>query len=196
MKPNAKRQIVSGLQIGGSLGLFFIAAMIAGIAVDGLRDQDLGHLQLWPNGAIAAGLITVAAGLMVITARVWILFIAGSLLFFIPKCLIIILNGYRPSAPFSGSEAVELILFSAVSLFLIWRVIETHKPGIVDRLAFTLFVFCLVFALSHHGIALVFWQTFGLAVLGLAWLWAYWKRSKRRDAYSGKRLETARNLQP
>jgi hypothetical protein len=185
MESSTKKQIKNGLRVGGQLGLFLIAAMILGIAIEGLQ-AGAGHLKPWPDGAIAAGLIALAAAILLLTARVWILYIAGCLLFAIPKCLIVIASGrnfYYPHEPFSRMEAAELGLFSLVSLFLIYRVMVNHTPAVVDRMAFTFFVFSLVFGLSQQDFALVaIWQVAGLAGLCLAWLLSRKKHGGHRRA--------------
>jgi len=173
MKPSTRRQIRNGLRIAGGMGLFLIAAMILGVAIDGLQ-AGAGHLRLWPNGAIALGLIVLVTAILVLSARVWILYIAGCLLFALPKCFIVIASGrdfYSPHAPFSRLVAAELGLFSLVSLFLIYRVTQNHAPGIVDRMAFTFFTLALVFAFSRQEFAVIaIWQVAGVVALCLAWL--------------------------
>jgi hypothetical protein len=180
MKASTKTQIKSGLRVGGQLGLFFIAAMILGVAIDGIQ-AGAGHLKPWPDGAIAAGLIAMAMAILLLTARVWILYIAGCLLFAIPKCLMLIASGrnfYSPHEPFSRLVAAELGLFFLVSLFLVYRLTVNQAPAVVDRLAFTFFMFSLVFGLSQRNFALVaIWQIAGLAALCLAWLFS---RNKHR----------------
>jgi len=183
MKPSTKKQIKNGLRIGGGIGLFWVAAMLLGVAVDGLRAAP-DHLRLWPDGAIAAGLIALATVILLLTARVWILYIAGCLLFAIPKCLVVMGSGkgfYSPLAPFSRLEAAELGLFSLVSLFLIYRVTVNHAPTVADRIAFTFFTFSLVFGLSRQDFAFVaIWQVAGVAVLCLAWLLSRRQHGGRR----------------
>jgi len=187
MKASTKTQIKNGLRVGGRLGLFFIAAMILGVAIDGLQ-AGAGHLKPWPDGAIAASLIALATVIVLLTARVWILYIAGCLLFAIPKCLILIASGknfYSSHEPFSRLAAAELGLFFLVSLFLIYRVTVNHAPMAIDRVAFTFFTFSLVFGLSQREFALVaVWQGAGLAALCLAWLLSGRKHGGHRRALS------------
>ena len=186
MKPSTKQQIRSGLRIGGGIGLFWVAAMLLGVAVDGLHAGAPDHLRLWPDGAIATGLIALAAVILLLSARVWILYIAGCLLFALPKCLVVIVSGrdfYSPHAPFSRLEAAELGLFSLVSLFLIYRVTVNHALTVADRIAFTFFMFSLVFGFSRQDFAFVaIWQVAGVAVLCLAWLLSRTKHRKQRRA--------------
>ena len=184
MKPSTKVHIKNGLRLGGSLGLFFIAVMILGIALDGLRAGGSGHIQTWPDATVAVALIALASLILVLTARVWILYIAGCLLFLLPKCLIILANRekpYSPHVPFSRMEAVELGVFSLVSLFLIYRMTENHKPAVVDRFAFTFFTLSFVVGLSAQDFVLVaIWQVVGLAALCVAWWMSRRKHDKHR----------------
>ena len=186
MKPATERQIRNGVRIGGSLGLFLIAGTLLSIGVDGLQAADSNHLQLWPDAAIAASLITAALVIMVLTARVWILYIAGCLLFAIPKCLVVLLSGrnfYAPHEPFSRLEAAEIVLFSVASLFLIYRITRSHTPNVTDRMAFTVFVICFVFGLSRQNLAVIgLWQALGLAALIVAWFSVRSKHGRRHSA--------------
>ncbi len=166
------------------MGAFFIAAMLLGIATDGLRAGS-GHLRLWPDGAIAGSLIVLATVILVLTARIWILYIVGCLLVAIPKCLMVVGSGrdfYTPHQPFSRWEAIDLALFFTLSLFLIYRVIKNHTPAMVDRLAFTFFALSFVFGLSRQDFALVLiWQLVAVAALSLALLLSH-KKHQRRTA--------------
>jgi len=197
MKTSTNQQIKNGLRIGGGIGSFWVAAMLLGIAVDGLRAGAPDRLRLWPDGAIAAGLIALATVILLLTARVWILYIAGCLLFAFWKFLIVIASGrnfYSPHEPFSRLEAADLALFSLISLFLIYRVVQSHTPTAIDRWAFTLFTFCLVFGLSRQNVALMaIWQLLGLAALCVAWFLARRKHSKHRAGAAHTSFGTASN---
>jgi hypothetical protein len=192
MKPATKKQIKNGLRVGGQLGLFFVAAMIFGIAIDGI-EAGAGHLKPWPEGVIAAGLIALATMLLLFTVRVWSLYIAGCLLFAIPKCLIVIMSGrdfYSPHAPFSRLLAGELLLFAVASLLLFYRVFRRRSPSIVDRLVLTLFMFSFGFGLSRQSFsALALWHMTGLAALILAW----WLAQKRHEGRQPCRPDTGRS---
>ena len=182
MKPSTTNQIRSGLRLGGGIGAFFIAAMLMGIAMDGLDSVTPGGFRFWPDGAIAAGLIGLAVVIMIFTARVWVLYIAGCLLFAIPKCLVVIVSGMDfNSHPFSRLVASELLLFALASVFLFYRVLRSHCPTLVDRLALTFWVFCFVFGLSRQNPAFVAsWQMAGLASLCLA----FWLARKKHRRHS------------
>ncbi|MGD0567522.1 MAG: hypothetical protein ABSA78_03880 [Candidatus Sulfotelmatobacter sp.] len=179
MKPSTKRQIKNGLRIGGGIGAFWIAAMLVGVTLDGLQDAP-GHLRLWPDGAIAGGLLALAAAILVLTARIWIIYIAGCLLFAIPKVIAVIVSGkdfYSPHGPFSRLEAAELLVFCLASLFLIYRISANHAPTPFDRFAFTLYLASFVLAASGDFSPLATWQIVGLAALFVAW---YLSRKKHR----------------
>ena len=188
MKPRTKKQIESGLRIGCSLAGFFIAVMLFGLSLERFRG-DPTHLRFWPDGAVAASTILVAVFIILFTARVWILYLAGCLLFAIPKLLITIASGhnfYAPHEPFSRSGAAELLLFSVASLFLLFRMTQNHTPVIADRFAFTFFTFCFVFGLSRQNAATVaFWHVLALATLTLTWFLAR-KKHRRRHIYGGE----------
>jgi len=184
MNPTTEKQIKNGLRIGGGIGALFIAAMMIGIAVEGLQNIAPGHLRLWPDAIIASGLIGLAAVIMAFTARVWILYIGGCLLFAIPKLLIVAIGGrssYSPHEPFSRFQAVELALSSLVALFLIYRLTTSHRPVVLDRFAFSFFFFALVMGLSLHNSSVIYiWQTAAVAALCLAWLLSRKKPQHRR----------------
>jgi hypothetical protein len=188
MKPTTKKQIKNGLRLGGGMALFLIAAMMISVAVEGFQDIAPGHLRLWPDVAIATGLIGVAAVIMALTARIWILYIAGCLLFAIPKFLIVAVSARSlySHERFSSLEAAELALFSLVSLFLIYRVTVSHRPGAVDRLAFAFFLLALVLGLSERSFAVVAtWQVAGVVALWLAWFLSRKKRAHKAGAVPG-----------
>jgi hypothetical protein len=184
MKPTTKKQIKNGLRLGGGIGALLIAAMMIGVAIEGLQDIAPAHLRLWPDVAIATGLIGAAAVIMTITSRIWILYIGGSLLVAIPKFLMVAMSGrnfYSSHESFSSLRTTEFVLFSLVSLFLIHRVTVRPTPGIVDRLAFMFFFFALIFGLSQHDFAVAaVWQLAGVTGLWLAWFLSRKKHGSRR----------------
>lgn len=194
MTPKTERQIKNGLRLGGGIGAFLIAAVLIGIAIDRLTDAAPGQLKLWPDVAIATGLIALAAVILIITARIWILYIAGCLLFAIPKFLIVAVSGRSlySHESFSSLQAAELALFSVVSIFLIYRVTAIHRPGIADRLAFTFFLLALVFGLSRKDFTIVaIWQVAGVAALWLAWLMSRKRRTRRNQRRTGISSDSA-----
>jgi hypothetical protein len=182
MKPSTKKQIKNGLRIGCGMGAFLIAAIITGVALDGLRSEASGHLRLWPEGVIASGLLALAALILVFTARVWIIYIAGCLLLAIPKIVTVILSGrdfYAPRGAFPRFEAAELLVFFLASLFLIYRISVNHVPSLFDRFAFTLYLAALVLAPSRP-MSLASWQMVGLAALFVAWYLSRKRHTRRR----------------
>jgi hypothetical protein len=184
MKPSIKRQIRNGLRVGGGIGAFWIAAMLIGVSMEGLQSVAPGHVRLWPDVAVAGGLIVLAAGIMMLTARIWVLYLAGCLLVAIPKCLIVITSGrdfYSPHDPFSRLEAAEIALFSIGSLLLMYRILANHVPTMLDRMAFTLYVVSFAFELSGHFSIAAPWQIVALAALFVAW-WFSRKKHKRHPA--------------
>jgi hypothetical protein len=184
VKPSTKKQIKSGLRLGGGMGASLIAAMLIGISVDGLQSAAPRHLQLWPDAAVAGGLFALATVILMLTSRVWVIYLAGCLLFAIPKCVIVIMSGrdfYSPHGPFSRLEAAELLLFFVVSLFLMYRMLASHIPTILDRLAITLYLVSFVFGLNGHFSRDLPWQVVGLAGLSVAW-WLSYKKHRRHHA--------------
>ncbi len=180
MKPSTKRQIKSGLRLGGSMGAFLIAAMLIGISVDGLQSGAPGHLRLWPDGVVAGGLIGLASLILVMTARVWVIYLAGCFLFAIPKALVVIVSGqdfYSPHGPFSRLEAFELLFFSLASLFLIYRITANRIPTMFDRLAITLYLIAFAYSSNGRFSLVASGPIIGLAALSVAW---YLSRKKHR----------------
>ena len=174
MKPRTGKQVKSGLRLGAGIGLFLVAVATLGFVLDRVNDAAPGHLRFWPGGVIAGILIALSVGILVLTARVWILYIGGCLLFAVEKSLMVIANGrsfYSPHEPFPRLLAAEVGLFSMLSLFLIYRLTVSHKPVMFDRFAFTLFTFAFVFGCSQHSLGLIaLWHLAGLAVLCFTWL--------------------------
>jgi hypothetical protein len=182
MKPSTKKQIKNGLRIGGGIGAFWIAAMLIGVTLDGLQSEAPGHLQFWPDVAIAGGLLLLAAVILLLTARAWVLYVAGCLLFAIPKIVIVLASGkdfYTPHGLFSRWEAVELLFFALASLFLMYRMLANHIPTMFDRLALTLYVIALAFSLSRHSSFAPVWSVIALTALFVAWYLSH-KKHKRR----------------
>jgi hypothetical protein len=180
MKPSIKKQIKNGLRIGGGIGALWIAAMLIGVTLDGLQSEAPGHLRFWPDGAIAGGLLALAAVILVFTARIWIIYIAGCLLFAIPKIITVIVSGkdfYSPYSPFSRAEAATLLVFVLASLFLLYRISVNHVPTLFDRFAFTLYLASFVLAPRGHFSLVAPWQIVGLAALFVTW---YLSRKKHR----------------
>jgi hypothetical protein len=183
MKPSTKRQVKNGLRLGGGIGGFFIAAMLVGVTIDGLQSEAPEHLRFWPDGAIAGGLLALAVVILVLTARVWIIYIAGCLLFAIPKIVTVIVSGkdfYSPHGPFSRFEATEVLVFFLASLFLIYRISVNHAPAPFDRFAFTLYLASFVLAPSGHFSLFASWQIAGLAALFVAWYLSRKKHGRHR----------------
>lgn len=179
MKPNTKKQIKSGLRLGGSMGAFLIAIMLMGIGVDRLQSGPPGQLRFWPDGAVDGGLVGLALLILVSTARVWVIYLAGCLLFAIPKALVVIVSGtdfYSPH-PFSRGEATELLFFSLASLFLIYRITANRLPTMFDRLAITLYLIAFAYSSSGHFSIVSVGPIIGLAALLVAW---YLSRKKHR----------------
>jgi hypothetical protein len=180
MKPSTKKQIKNGLRMGGGIGAFWIAAMLVGVTLDGFQSEAPGHLRFWPDGAIAGGLLALAAVILVLTARVWVIYLAGCFLLAIPKVLTVIVSGrdfYSPHGPFSRLEAAELLLFFLASLFLMYRISVNHAPNLFDRFALTLYLVSFVPSSSGHFSLVATWQIVGLTSLFVAW---YLARKKRR----------------
>jgi hypothetical protein len=180
MKPSTKKQIKSGLRLGLGVGAFWIAAMLVGVGADVLQSTAPGRLPLWPDGAVAGALIALAAVILILTARVWVIYLAGCLLFAVPKLVIVIASGrdfYSPRGPFSRLEAAELGLFVLASLFLMYRIFANRIPTVVDRLAISLYLVCFAFSFRGHFSVFAPWQIVGLAALLVAW---YFSRRKHR----------------
>ncbi len=166
MKPSTTKQIRTGLWLGVSLGLFLIAIMLAGVSVDTLFPTPR-QAPIFKSAIIAWILLIVAATIMVFTARVWVLYIAGCLLFAIPKSLIMLASGSdfcAPHQPISRVEIAQLLAFSIVSLFLIYRTVEKHRPTLLDRIAMTFYFFLFIAASARNE---PFWLALPLVGLPL-----------------------------
>lgn len=185
MKPSTRKQIKSGLRLGGGMGAFLVAVILIGIGVERLQSVAPGQLRFWPDEAVDGGLIGLALLILIITARVWVIYLAGCFLFAIPKSLAVIVSGrdfYSPHGPFSRLEAFELLFFFLASLFLIYRITANRIPTLFDRLAITFYLIAFAYSSSGHFSLVSSGPIIGLAALVAAW---YLSQKKHRTHRAG-----------
>ena len=112
MSRSVKEQIKSGLRVGGSLAMFFIAMAPL---IDGLRrvvwTAPRHHLAWSPIGWVE---LILAAGLLASTAKVWMQWLAGCMLFGLFKGVWFLIAG--SSIP--GPELAWAVIVFSVTLAL------------------------------------------------------------------------------
>ncbi|MFZ0994324.1 MAG: hypothetical protein WBL97_10975 [Candidatus Sulfotelmatobacter sp.] len=136
MKQSVKRQIRSGLRLGGGLAVFLIAMLPL---VDGLRRVVWAgplHQLVWaePIGWLE---LLVAATLFFATAQVWVKYLLGCMVFGAVKGFVLLITGGGGSPPL---QVAELLLFVFASIVLLVGIILRDTPPL-DRVALTLYVF-------------------------------------------------------
>src|ERR1700739_1624191 len=139
MYRTAKEQIVSGLQLGGSLGLFLIAAMLMGDGWSRVFDAT-NSLQIvgWAE-------LVLAAVTLFFTAHLWFLLLGGIALAGIFKSLFMVMTGtnvypihLRVDNP--RREGIEFLVYCVAILLLLFQ-FQEKKLKKFDRIALTACVF-------------------------------------------------------
>lgn len=173
MGRSVREQVKSGLRLGGSLAVFFLAM---GPLVDGLRRVVWAApphqlLLAEPIGWVE---LIVAAALLFYTARVWMLYIAGCMLIGSTKGIVVFLAG-APISRLESSEAVIVFLATLIPMVAI----GVRGPTLLDRVTLTLYVFCLAWRADKGLFMPSPSLALGLAALFVSWVIPYWKRFPR-----------------
>jgi hypothetical protein len=169
MGRSVKEQVKSGLRLGGSFAVFFLAMAPL---VDGLRRVVWAappHRLLWaqPIGCVE---LIVAAALLFYTARVWMQWIAGCMLIGSIKGIVVFIAG----APISRLESAEVVVIFLATLAPMVA-IGVRGPTLLDRVALTLYVFCLAWRADQGLFMPSPSLAIGLAALFVSWGIFYWK---------------------
>ena len=178
MEKTAKEQIRSGLRVGTGLGGFLIAVMLIGNGLARIGISTASHQLIWtePVGWME---LLIAALILLFTARMWLMLLSGCLLFGIVKSLVVFATGRFPSHEFSTRiEPLALAFYCIASFVLMFRFSE-HQPNLIDRIALTLYVFCLWPAIA--GSIFSPWQIVGLGALLISWCLSRWRKDSRRS---------------
>jgi len=169
MGRSAKEQVKSGLRLGGGLAVFFVAMAPL---VDGLRRVVWAappHQLMWsPIGWVE---LIVAATLMVPTAKMWMQWAGGCMLFGLIKGVLMLLSG----GPIPRSELAVLVIFSAASLVLMVSII-IRGTTLLDRIALTFYVFCIAWRADKGLFMPDPSLAVGLVGLFASWCVYYWKQ--------------------
>lgn len=179
MEKTTKRQIVSGLRIGGSLGAFLIGGMLMGNALGRIASPESQMARAdWMGWAE----LVLAAAIFLLTARTWLMLLGGYLLFGALKSLILLATGSFPSHGFTSRvEPLALVFYCVATLMLMFRFAE-NPPTVLDRIALTVYLFCLWPGAANSAFS--WWQAVGLAALLASWCvfrWRTWRHGDRRD---------------
>jgi hypothetical protein len=169
MGRSVKEQVKSGLRLGGGLAVFFVAMAPL---VDGLRRVVWAappHKLVWsPIGWVE---LIVAATLMVPTAKIWMQWAAGCMLFGSIKGVFMLIMG----GPISRSELAVPVIFCVASLVLMGS-IALRGTGLFDRFALTFYVFCIAWSADKGLFMPSPSLAVGLAALLASWCVYYWRQ--------------------
>jgi len=173
---STKEKALSGLRIGASLGAFLIGGMLMGDGFD-LIVQSTATQDVFRTACRGWAELIVAAVILFFTARTWLMLLAGCMLFGTFKALILLASASFPAGGVSTrGEALAVLLYCVATLLLLFRF--AHKtPNPLDKIALTIFVFCLWPAATNSAFS--WWQGVGLMVLLLAWGTSRLKRLNR-----------------
>lgn len=169
MGRSVKEQVKSGLRLGGGLAAFLVAMAPLG---DGLRRvvwTAPPHQLVWSSlGWIE---LIVAATLLVPTAKMWMQWFAGCLLFGIVKGVFMLLTG----GPIPRSELAIPVIFFVATLVLMAS-IGLRGTTLLDRIALTFYVFCIAWRADKGLFMPAPSLAIGLAGLFASWCVYYWKQ--------------------
>ena len=175
MEKATKRQISSGLRIGGALGAFLIAGMLMGNGLSRVLGSEGSHPIAWTDWVGWIELV-LAAVTLILTARTWLMLVGGYMLFGAIKGVFLFAGGSFPSHGFSTRvEPLEIAIYCVVTLALLYRFAE-NPPTVLDRVALTVYLFCLWPAGARSAFS--WWQAVGLAALLASWFVSRWRVPK------------------
>lgn len=172
MNKATRNQAKSGLRLGIAFGLFLIGGMLLSAGMGRVAWSAIPpHYVVWSD-PIGWAEIALAAVALLSSAGIWWQLFAGYMLFGFVKSAIVLATGrdiYAPHAPFPRPEAAALGFFCVVSILLMYRFTK-NRPAILDRIALTAYLFCLVWRadaakFSDFDLGLLV----GLGCLLLAW---------------------------
>jgi hypothetical protein len=165
MNVSVKDQVKRGLRLGGGVAVFLLA--LAPL-IDGLRRvvwaAPQHQLLLNPIGWME---LFVAAALLVSTARIWVYYLAGCMVFGVVKALVVLISGNQINE-MSHLQLAELLFVTFASAVLIVGMV-VRGTKLLDRIALTLYIFCV----AWHANAGLFMPDESL-VIGLVGLLVAW----------------------
>jgi len=172
-----KEQIQSGLRLGAGLGVFLIGGLLLSHVRTRLEVLSSYHQTGWSDWTVWLEVI-LSVGLLFSTAHVWYQWLAGCLVFGILKGLIALVTG-RDIFPLSQVPATQLasltvVAYCIVTLLLIARFMD-RKPTMVDRIAITLFLLCLLPSGSSFPSVL---EIVGFGGLLASWVVYRWREGR------------------
>ena len=179
MGRSVREQVKSGLRLGGGLAVFFVAMAPL---VDGLRRVVWAapqHQLVWsPIGCVE---FIAAATLLVPTAKVWMQWFAGCLLFGSIKGVFLLITG----GPIPRSELAVPVIFFVATLVLMGS-IALRGATLLDRIALTFYVFCITWRadkglfMPNPALAV------GLAALFASWCVYSWRHRDQRESLAAR----------
>ena len=167
MRRSVKEQIHSGLRLGAGLGVFLIGALLLGQANTRLGVLSSIHQSGWSDWVVWLDVV-LGIGLLFSTVHVWYQWLAGCLLFGILKGLMALVTGSDifplRQVPATHLASLTVVAYCVAALLLMAR-FTARKPTMVDRVAITFFLLCLVPSGPFPSV----WEIVGLAGLFLSW---------------------------
>lgn len=176
MKHSVQKQVKSGLRLGGGLVVFLIAMAPL---IDGLRRivwSSPSHQLLWrePIGWLE---LVIAAALLASTARVWVQYLAGCMVFACVKGIVMFTVG----TPISRQATAGLVFVFLITLVLMVSIIRTGVTS-PDRIALTLYVFSLGWSADQGVFMPSPSLAVGLAAMLISRCVYYWRLRNLRKA--------------
>lgn len=182
MRRSVKKQIQSGLRLGGGLGVFLIGAILLGQARTRVQVLSSYNQTGWSDWVVWVE-VMLGVGLLFSTAHVWWQLLGGCLVFGIVKGLIALVTGRDifplRQVPATHIASLTVVAYCIATLLLMVRFME-RKPTMADRVALTFYFLCLLPPRSSFPPV---WEIIGLAGLLLSWVIYRWR--ERRAPASG-----------
>ena len=180
MKPTVADQVKSGLRLSLGVASFMTGFIMLAWGLNRVVwSASPPSFLIWPDPMGWAALV-VAAAMLLLSAGVWWRILGGYILLGSLKSVLVLITGrniYSPYDSFPRIQAAELAAFCVATLVLMFRFGE-NPPTILDRIALTTYLICLLWslqgALFMSGCGLVA----GLVALLLSWYVNWWRGRK------------------
>jgi len=187
MEQTMKEQVKSGIRLGIGCGSFLVAAMLLSAGMGRVVWSAVAPYHIVWREPIGWAELLAAAVILFSTADVWWQLLAGYMFVGCVKGVVVFITGrdlFSPHSAFPRLESAGLAVFAALTVALLFRFVGA-QPTIVDRVALTLFVFCLVSSaatakFSSVSLSLVVALIVLLIPLLVSWLR---KNDRRRRAF-------------
>lgn len=177
MPRSVKEQIQSGLRLGAGLGVFLIGGLLLSHVRTRLEVLSSYHQTGWSDWTVWLEVI-LSVGLLFSTAHVWYQWLAGCLVFGALKGLIALVTGRDifplRQVPATHLASLTVVAYCIVTLLLMARFMD-RKPTMVDRVAVTSFLLCLLPSGSSFPSV---WEIVGFGGLLASWVVYRWREGR------------------